>query len=334
MNIAHIVPYSVQFPVQTHNGRYDWVLQLAYLQIRRGHNVTIYCNPNSVIDGIQTAGIPTASNDAQENNRATFRLALETSHDIYHSHFDNLHYEMAHETARPIVFTQHWWPHPDTIRFAQKNPGNVWAVPPTQYMYTFDLQEHIQTRGRIYHGVDLDFYTPSNVNKNGRLLFVGRISPEKNVGVAIEAAKKTGLGLDIIGKIADKNRAYWDTLAHQIDGDQICYLGPKTHAELIDYYTAATAVLFPSDVNEPFGLVAIEAQACGTPIIMKRGGSRAELVREGVTGFLCTTSDEFATAALHSGKLSPDDCRKFSQHFSMQTMAIKYDELYTQLVAA
>ena len=109
MNIAHVVPYSIKFPLTSHNGRYDWVLQLAALQVKRGHTVTIYCNPESNIDTIRTIGINYATSDKEHNNLETFRAALRDNHDIYHSHFDDLHYKVAHETTKQIVFTQHWW---------------------------------------------------------------------------------------------------------------------------------------------------------------------------------------------------------------------------------
>lgn len=334
MKIAHIVPNSVKFPLEIHNGRYDWVLQLAQQQVKNGHDVTIYCNPSSSIPAIHTIGLDSPTEDKNANNSALFKLALDNKHDIYHSHFDNLQYKEASSTTVPIVFTQHWWPHNETVEIAQLNPGNVWAVPPTRYMYDFDVRSHILTRGFIYHGIDLEMFKPSRTEKNGRLLFVGRLAPEKNLDIAIKVAQESGIGLDIIGKIVEKHARYWESLEPLIDGKHIRYLGPKTHADLVDYYSAALAVLFPSDVNEPFGLVAIESQACGTPIIMKSGGSRPELLKDNETGFLCTTQADFVSAAHAATQINPHDCRSFAEQFSLQTMAQKYGELYEHLLAA
>ena len=334
MKIAHIIPHSVKFPLEIHNGRYDWVLQLATLQVRNGHQVTIYCNPDSAIDDINTVGIKHATEDKLSNNIETFRVALHNNHDIYHSHFDNLHYEVANETTRPIVFTQHWWPHKDTINHAQSlSAKNVWAVPPTNYMHEFDRRVGIQSKGTVYHGIDLTLFQPVATQKTERLLFVGRISPEKNLDMALSIANKNKTDLDIIGKIALKNQQYYNSLKHLIDGKNIRYLGTKSHEELISYYSSARALIFPSDITEAFGLTAIEAQACGTPVIMKRGGSRTELIEEGKTGFLCETDEEFTTAIASVDKLRAIDCITFAKKFDINIMVQKYELLYRELLA-
>lgn len=333
MNIAHIVPHSVAFPLMTHNGRYDWVLQLAMIQVSSGHDVTIYCHPRSRIDGLRTSGIPDATHDKQLNNIKTFRLALQNNHDIYHSHFDNLHYQLSRETTKPIVYTQHWWPHEETIRLASTHtPSNVWAVPPTHYMYEFDRQTGIPSKGHIYHGIDLEVFHAAKVPKHNRLLFVGRISPEKHLDLAISLSKQSGIGLDIIGKVTEKNIPYWDSLRSAIDGEHIRYLGAKSRRELIDYYTSARALLFPSDITETFGLAAIEAQACGTPVIMRRGGSRGELIEEGKTGFLCETEADYLAAIKLASTVHPSDCIRHARKFDVRVMAKNYEALYKQLL--
>ena len=333
MNIAHIVPHSVIFPLASHNGRYDWVRQLALLQVQQGHTVTIYSNPASTLEEIDSQGINGASNDKKQNNIETFRLAFSQNHDVYHSHFDNLHYEVAYETKKPVIFTQHWWPTEQTISLAtQYEPSNVWAVPPTQYMQSFDSTVGIHTKGHIYHGIDLSAFQTTSHEKNGRLLFVGRISPEKNLDIALAVAKKAGASLDIVGKIAPKNQAYWESLQLLIDGDRIRYLGQKNQAELVELYSSALGTLCPFEPTEAFGLVAIESQACGTPTIMKRGGSRGELIEENKTGFLCESEEEYVEAIHALTTLKADDCIRFAQKFDIHTMAQSYEQLYTELI--
>ena len=332
MKIAHIVPYSIQFPLKSPTGRYNWVIQLATMQAKSGHDVTLYCHPESKVEGVRILGIDQASDDKRHNNIETFRLAFKGDHDIYHSHFDDLHYEVAHESSRPIIYTQHWWPTDAVKQLAQTNSGNVWAVPPTKHMYEYDLRSNIHSKGFIYHGIDLELFSDTVAQKNDRLLFVGRISPEKNLDVVLAVSLKSGIGLDIIGKITEKNATLWNTLQPLIDGEHIRYLGTKTQKELISYYTSARAVLFPADINEAFGLVAIEAQACGTPIIMKRGGSRNELVEDNKTGFLCETEDEFISAAAHADLIHPEDCITFAQKFDVRIMEKKYEQLYQELL--
>lgn len=98
MKIAHIIPHSVSFPLSAHNGRYDWVYQLATRQARQGHSVTVYGGEHSFIENVKTESISELSPDKKQNNIETFRLAFSHEHDVYHSHFDTLHYEVAHET--------------------------------------------------------------------------------------------------------------------------------------------------------------------------------------------------------------------------------------------
>ena len=333
MKIAHILPHSAAFPLENHNGRYEWVRQLALLQAKQGHSVTIYGSPDSVVSGVATAGISNASDDRENNNKETFRLAFSQDHDIYHSHFDDLHYEVSSETSKPIVYTQHWWPTQQTIELAKSTKAsNVWAVPPTNYMHSFDVSSGIQTKGHIHHGINLDIFKKSNAQNSERFLFVGRISPEKNLDLALSAIKKAGAQLDIVGKVAAKNQQYWQKLQQYIDGDNIRYLGQKNQTELVDLYSAARGVLCPFEATEAFGLVVIEAQACGAPVIAKKGGSRNELLQEGKTGLLYDTEEEFVTAILNTATLKSDDCIQFAKNFDIVSMAKAYEQLYESLI--
>ena len=333
MNIAHIIPHTVAFPLKSHNGRYEWVRQLALLQVQQGHTVTVYGSPESKVSGLNIAGIPEATESKKNNNIDTFRLAFSQNHDIYHSHFDNLHYEVAEETSKPVIYTQHWWPNNQTIELANtSNQGNVWAVPPTHHMFNFDVENEIQTKGYIHHGIDLNIFQNSGAPKTDRFLFVGRISPEKNLEVALSAVKKAGAKIDIVGKVAIKNQQYWDSLQHFIDGDQIRYLGQKSQAEVVEMYSEALGVICPFEPTEAFGLVVIESQACGTPIIMKNGGSRKELIQEDKTGFLYETEDELITAIGKIAGLQTKDCVNFAKNFDINYMAQAYGHLYEETV--
>ena len=335
MKIAHLMPSSITFPLQKPNGRYTWALDLARAQANAGHDVHIFAGQDSTdTSSIHWQSRPPTSNHPLENNSALMASALiDTSFDIYHSHFDNLQYSLGYLTNKPIVFTQHWWPYEQTVTAASRYPNtNIWAAPPTRFMYDFDTQNNIQSQGHIYHGIDLSLFHHEPVPKSERLLFVGRISPEKNLALCIEIAKESGIGLDIIGKITPKNMSYWESLLPSIDGNQIIYHGAKTRSELIRYYSAARAVLFPTDTHEAFGLVTIEAQACGTPVITGRGGSRNELIDAGVTGFLCESITEYIDAIHASTHIRTDACRKFAEKFDIRFMVDAYESLYESLV--
>ncbi|NCO10713.1 glycosyltransferase family 4 protein [Candidatus Saccharibacteria bacterium] len=308
--------------------------QLALRQARQGHEVTIYCHPSSRSEKLHFRGISSAQTDKKINNINTFRLAFSNDHDVYHSHFDNLHYEVAHETVKPIVFTQHWWPTEETINLAKQHQShlNVWAVAPTKYMEGIDRANGIQTKGYIHHGINLDVFKPKPESKTNRLLCVGRIAPNKHIETALAVAKQSGVGLDIVGKLLDKDIDYWNSISNDIDGIGINYLGQKNKDDLVRLYSNAKAVICTFSEKEAFGLVAIEAQACGTPILITPGGAHAELLDSGKTGFICESIDEFEVAINEVVKIRSEDCINFiKDNFDITEMFEKYEKLYQEL---
>ena len=156
LSIAHLVPYSIVFPLSRHSGRYGWMIDLVARQAASGMHVTVYSNPASRIDipGVTCKSVSGAFTDSASANRELLVHSLQDATiDIYHSHFDNLHYMVAGATKKPIIYTQHWWPTKETIAKAQTyEAANVWAVPPTKYMLELDRQYDIKTKGFIYHG--------------------------------------------------------------------------------------------------------------------------------------------------------------------------------------
>lgn len=334
MKIAHIVPYSIVFPLQVHNGRYDWVLQLVAMQVSAGHEVTVYCNPKSNIAEAAVASITDPTSEKDVNNERLLRFAFSQEHDIYHSHFDNLHYKFATETSSPIVYTQHYPPDDELVRISRLYPAsNVWAVPPTKFMLGIDRHLGLQSKGHIYHGVNLKEFTRTKSQKNNRLLFVGRITPYKRIEVAIKVAHLTGMGLDIVGKVADKEASYWKSIVDTIDDREVVFHGPKSKKELATYFSQSSALIFPSvPEDEAFGLVVIESQACGTPVITAKGGARHELIEDGRTGYLCNTIEDYVRAVKELGELDNNACRLFAEQFSNTRMFQRYEELYISLL--
>ncbi|HZP55487.1 MAG TPA: hypothetical protein VFB03_01820, partial [Candidatus Saccharimonadales bacterium] len=136
MNIAHLLPYTATFPLQKHNGRYEWALRLAMIQAAKGHQVTIYSSPKSSGKNIEWKSIDINLGDKTANNLSLIKLALSNdSHDIYHSHFDYLHYLLADQTSKPLLATQHWFPNKQTAEAAKLNKKqNVYTIAPTTYM--------------------------------------------------------------------------------------------------------------------------------------------------------------------------------------------------------
>ena len=336
MNIAHLLPHSAQFPLKKHNGRYEWVLRLAKLQAAAGHTVSIYAAPNSHDDSpVQWRSIKSQSDDKTTNNVALMSSALGNSeHDIYHSHFDSLHFGLAHLTSKPIVVTQHWFP-TDIIAQAARTGkvANVYTVPVTHFMEEEDARLGIPTAKMLYEGVDLSLFKPSTMPRSDRLIFVGRISPNKGVREAVQLTRMAGQALDIVGKVNDADIAYWKEVLPLVDGEKIKYLGSKSQTEVAQLFASAKAFLFPSQEPEAFGQVTIEAQACGTPVIISDVGASKELVQQGMTGFVCKTEKEYLEALDSVTAIDSSTCRSFAKQFDIGVMVREYENLYKNILS-
>lgn len=337
MRIAHLAPYSLTFPLKKHNGRYSWMLSLARAQVRAGHEVIIFTGPGSHDESRAIAWRSLdrpAGETSEANNLALISAAFaDPTIDIFHSHFDSLPYRIAHKTSRPVVTTQHWFPTPKigaTMRAAYDRKNFV-AVPVTKLMAKTDDSFGIRRSQVVYHGIDLEKFTPNYNEKSDRLLFVGRITPSKGVKEAIELARQAGAGLDIIGKLNDKDQAYWNDIAPLIDDETIRYLGPKPPEEVASAMRNARAMLFPSLTPEAFGLVTVEAQACGTPVIISDVGASRELVEDGKTGFVCSSNEQYLAAIKNVDKIDPADCRNNAERFDIKVMLRRYQSLYQEL---
>lgn len=336
MNIAHLLPYSAHFPLKKHNGRYEWALRLAGLQTEAGHTVTIYSAPGSR-DSNTKLRWKSSNYDYRHktvNNLALIATALQdTSHDIYHTHFDFLHYFIADSTTKPIVQTQHWFPTEDVAKAASFNTrGNAVAVPPTRYLAEENKKLGILSTDTIPHGIDLNLFKPTAKPIGDRLIFVGRIAPHKGVLEAVQIARTTHQDLDIVGKVKETDQAYWQRISPLIDGKHIKYLGPKTQTEVAALLREAKALIFPTQAPEAFGQVTIEAQACGTPVIINDLGASKELVDHGKSGFMVKTEAEYAEAIDQIGNIDRNYCRKFAEQFDIDTMFNSYELLYKKLI--
>lgn len=333
MRIAHLLPASATFPLTKHNGRYEWALRLAEQQVKAGHDVTIFAGNTTGEEGITWCTVEKIDEDKRQRNLKLLNLALaDDSFDIYHSHFDNLHYFAADQTLKPVIATQHWFPHQEIADAVAANTHhNVIAVPLTHTMQDEDTRLGIPKSSFICHGIDLSLFTYSEAH-NDRLLFVGRIHPNKGVEEAVHYALKTNSTLDIIGKINPTEHEYWKRIEPYVDNEQIRYLGPKSHEEVADAYRNAKAVIFPSTHIEAFGQVTVEAQACGTPVIISDVGASSELVKHGTTGFVCHNEADFMTAIRSIDTISRQGCRHYAEKFDLHTMVDSYTKLYEQAI--
>jgi glycosyltransferase involved in cell wall biosynthesis len=335
MKIAHLLPYSAKFPLAKHNGRYEWALRLARIQAANGHQVTVYAAPGSSDDSdIVWQSHDHKLDDKTKNNTTLIKTAFQNNHDIYHSHYDSLHYLLADRIDKPVVVTQHWFPDQKIADAAKHNTSlNVYAVPPTVHMLQEDKKLGIQSLGAIHHGIDLNIFSPTKGIVGDRLIFVGRISSHKGVLEAVRITIKANQKLDIVGKLNDADLSYWRQVEPLVDNKQIRYLGPKSQTEVARLLSEARAFIFPSKAKEAFGQVTIESQACGTPVIVGDVGASAELVDGGKSGFIVKSMSEYVDAIKKIDQIDRGYCRQFAEQFDINIMTDKYYELYRQLIS-
>jgi glycosyltransferase involved in cell wall biosynthesis len=186
----------------------------------------------------------------------------------------------------------------------------------------------------VYHGLPLDLL-PFQPKAEPYLAFLGRLSPEKRVDRAVEIARQLGLPLKVAAKIDGKDRDYYE---HKVKplfaAGNVEFLGEIGERDKADFLGKASAFLFPVDWPEPFGLVMIEALACGTPVVAFRCGSTPEVMRDGVSGYVVDTLDGAVAATARALELPRKRCRAyFEARFSARRMAEDYLRVYEGLVA-
>jgi glycosyltransferase involved in cell wall biosynthesis len=184
-----------------------------------------------------------------------------------------------------------------------------------------------------YHGLPTNLYAAGPGN-GGYLAFIGRISPEKGVDKAVEIARRAGLPLKIAAKVDNADRAYYNMrIKKLLKGAGVEFIGEIGDTNKGEFLGRAMALLFPIDWPEPFGLVAIEAMANGTPVIACRRGAAPEVVDHGVTGFVVDGVDQAVAAIARSIALDRRAIRRrFEQRFTVERMARNYVALYNEVL--
>jgi glycosyltransferase involved in cell wall biosynthesis len=191
---------------------------------------------------------------------------------------------------------------------------------------------HARWLATVYHGLPADLYRPS-YRPSGYLAFLGRISPEKRVDRAIEIATALNRPLKIAAKVDRADTQYFtDVIRPLLDNPLVDFVGEIGEHEKGAFLGQATALLFPIDWPEPFGLVMIEALACGTPVVAFNGGSVPEVIDDGVSGFVVDSMEEAIAAAARVGELDRRACRDaFDRRFTTVQMANGYIDAYEML---
>jgi glycosyltransferase involved in cell wall biosynthesis len=338
MRIALIAPPFIPVPPVDYGGTELFIANLAIKLKQRGVEVVVYTNGASTID-VEKRWIYAdpewpLRGDIYDNLKDIAHSSWAVK-DAANDSVDIIHLNNAPGLANsrftkvPFVYTIHH-PHVEDL---SEFYGNF---PDVQYVTISDFQRRNERLPRvrtIHHGIDASVCKAAD-GKRDYLVFLGRIAPIKGTHTAIEVAQRSGLPLKIAGEIQPMYQDYFDSqIKPHIDGKMIEYIGEVNVKEKNQLLSESRALLFPIQWDEPFGLVMIEAMACGTPVLAFPGGSVPEIVRDGVSGWICKSADDMAEKA-RSIDLIPSDVKKYlEQNFSLDAMTDRYLELYQKTIA-
>jgi glycosyltransferase involved in cell wall biosynthesis len=339
MRIAQVAPLYESVPPKHYGGTERVASYLTEELMRQGHEVTLFASGDSVTKARLVATCPRSLrlDPRCRDQMAHHYVMLENvfqraaEFDIIHFHIDYMHFPLSRREGLIHVTTLHGrLDIPDLVPLYQEfrempvisiSNGQREPLPWANWQAT------------VYHGLPADIYQ-FRPEPGSYLAFLGRISPEKRVDRAIEIAKKAGMPLKIAAKIDLVDKTYFESVIEPLlQNSLVEFIGEIGDGEKSEFLGNAYALLFPIDWPEPFGLVMIEAMACGTPVIAYRGGAVPEVMEQGHTGFVVDGMDEAVEAVLRVPTLSRRRCREvFEQRFTSARMAHKYVQVFERLL--
>jgi glycosyltransferase involved in cell wall biosynthesis len=336
MRIAQVAPLHESVPPHRYGGTERVVHYITEELVQRGHEVTLFASGDSRTSAELHACVPRAlrlcASSADAPIHETLQLEAVCSEsqrfDVIHFHTGPQHFPLSSRMGVPHLTTQHG-------RLDLTALSDLFRVFRMVPLVSISDHQRLPVPGAnwqatIYHGLPPDCYQPVP-RADDYFAFVGRISPEKRLDRAIAIATALGLPLRVAAKVDPVDRDYFETqIRPLIDGNPLVeFVGEVDDADKQELIGRAQALLFPIDWPEPFGLVMIEAMACGTPVIAWRNGSVPEVVRDGVSGFIVDSLPAAIAAARCVTSLDRTVIRShFERHFSVGRMVDDYERLY------
>lgn len=340
MRIAQVAPLVESVPPQLYGGTERVVHYLTEELVRAGHDVTLYASGDSRTSARLRSTCDSAlrlcrkdlTDPLAHHMLLTEIVAQEASeYDILHFHIDYLPFSLIRQNKLPAVTTLHGrLDIPDLFPlYREFDDMRLISISDAQR----SPMEWANWQSTVYHGLPADLFEP-RYDPGKHLAFIGRISPEKRVDLAIEIAKRAGMRIKIAAKIDPADQAYYDSVRHLLEEPHVEFVGEIGEAKKGEFLGDAAAMLFPVDWPEPFGLVMIESLACGTPVIAFRRGSVPEIIDHGLTGFVVENIEEAAEAARRIPLIKRSVCRsEFERRFSARRMCHDYVHVYRQVLA-
>jgi glycosyltransferase involved in cell wall biosynthesis len=340
MRIAQIAPLHEAVPPQFYGGTERVVSYLTDALVDLGHDVTLFASGDSHTKATLEAVWPRALRldpairDAVAPHMLLLEKVREVAHefDVLHAHLDYLPFSLFSQLGVPFVTTLH-----GRLDLPELQP--VFNTFPKVPVISISNSQRLPLPqanwlDTIYHGLPKNLLTPQPDKEPEYLAFLGRISQEKGVDTAIRIAVQSGLPLRIAAKVDKADSVYFTTTIQPLlSQPRVEFVGEISEAQKPAFLSGAKALLFPIDWSEPFGLVMIEAMACGTPVIAFNRGSVPEVIDHGLTGYICEDVQGAVGALRRLDELSRTEIRaQFERRFSSKTMAQGYVDSYTALL--
>ncbi len=342
MKVAQITSVYLPVPPKTHGGT-EWIVyDLCRHLLRRGHAVELFASGDSRVDCPVHSVLPVASLDDPQSTvyqekefdtRNTWNLYRQADRfDLIHAHWPTLAPYFSSYTRTPTLVT-YAYIEKELHAYYRENFPNCRPVCVSRAQAEMLGDPSLPV---VYNGVDLD-EIPFNAAPEDFFIVAGRMTPGKGIAEAIRIAKRANARLVIVGGVTRHLPWSEDYFIKQvkphIDGDRVRHIESLPRAELVGWMGRARGFLFPLQWDEPFGMVAVEAMAAGTPVLAYPRGSMPELVRDGETGFLPRDEDAMVEAARAVGRLDRRRCReRVAAEFSVGRMIDGYEALYRKIL--
>jgi glycosyltransferase involved in cell wall biosynthesis len=345
LRIAMLAPPWISTPAPGYGGVEAVVSALTETLVRRGHDVTLFCAPGSVSSATVVTLLEESHPDEIERSlyevdhvgRAFDAIDSATGidrFDVVHDHCGFAGLAMANRIDTPLVHTLHGPFMTETAAFYARHGHKATLVGISRAQLA-SAPSTLGPIGTIPNPLDLRAW-PLQERKGDYLLWIGRVTPEKGPHRAIAVARAVDVPLVLAGVIQPGQQAFFDAqVAPHIDGDRVRFVGEVGGSHKRSLFAGARGLLMPIRWDEPFGMVMVEALACGTPVIAFPEGAARELVIDGTTGFLVEDERGMADAIGQLPRIDGRDCRAWvSRHCDVEVVADAYERTYRSVVSS
>jgi glycosyltransferase involved in cell wall biosynthesis len=339
MKIAQVAPLYESVPPKFYGGTERVVSYLTEELVRLGHDVTLFASGDSITSAklVKCSERSLRLDPKCKDKLAHHIMMLDKvfadpgEFDIYHFHIDYLHFPISGRMNIKRLTTLHGrLDLPDLVPLYKQFSDEPLVSISDSQRAPLAFANWLRT---VYHGLPREVY-PFHEKAEPYLAFLGRISPEKGLDQGIEIARKSNMALRIAAKVDEVDIDYFKRSAQPIMNDpMIEFIGEIGEKDKAGFLGNATALIFPIDWPEPFGLVMIEAMSCGTPVIAYGNGSVPEIIKNGVNGYIVENQEQAVEAVQKIRELDRKQCRDdFVERFSVERMASDYVELYEHIL--